>query len=85
MKKHSILINTSRGEIIDENAMFNALKESKILGAGLDVYNQEPYKGPLTELDNVILTPHIGSYAKELRIQMEIEAVENLIRGLNEE
>ena len=84
MKKSSILINTSRGEIIDENALFNALKENKILGAGLDVYNQEPYKGPLTELDNVVLTPHIGSYAKELRIQMEIEAVENLIRGLNE-
>jgi len=84
MKTTSILINTSRGEVIDENALFNALKKYKILGAGLDVYNQEPYKGPLTELDNVVLTPHIGSYAKELRIQMEIEAVENLVRGFNE-
>ncbi len=85
MKQDSILINASRGEMIDELGLYKALKEKKILGAGLDVFNAEPYTGPLTELDNVILTPHIGSYAKELRIQMEMEAVENLIRGLNEE
>ena len=85
MKPESILINTSRGEIIDENALYVALKSNKISGAGLDVFEKEPYSGPLTELNNVILTPHIGAYAKELRIQMEIEAVENLIRGLNEE
>ena len=85
MKPGSILINASRGEIIDEEALCKALKEKKILGAGLDVFSEEPYSGSLTELDNVILTPHIGSYAKELRIQMEIEAVENLMRGLNEE
>ena len=85
MKPGSILINASRGEMIDEEALYKALKEKRILGAGLDVYNNEPYLGPLTEFDNVILTPHIGSYAKELRIQMEIEAVENLISGLNEE
>jgi len=85
MKSDSILINASRGEIIEEEALYTALKEKKIMGAGLDVFNNEPYSGPLTKLDNAILTPHIGSYAKELRIQMEIEAVENLIRGLNEE
>ena len=84
MKPGSILINASRGEMINEEALYKALKEKKILGAGLDVFNDEPYSGALTELENVILTPHIGSYAKELRIQMEIEAVENLIRGLNE-
>ena len=84
MKQDSILINTSRGEMIDEGALYKALKEKKILGAGLDVFNDEPYSGALTDLDNVILTPHIGSYAKELRVQMELEAVENLIRGLNE-
>ena len=84
MKQGSILINASRGEMIDEEALYRALKEKKILGAGLDVFNSEPYSGPLRELENVILTPHIGSYAKELRIQMEIEAVENLIKGLNE-
>ena len=84
MKPDSILINASRGEIIDEDALYDILKGKKIIGAGLDVFREEPYRGPLTELYNVVLTPHIGSYAKELRIQMEIEAVENLIRGLNE-
>lgn len=84
MKPESILINTSRGEIIDEDALFTALKEKKILGAGLDVFNNEPYFGSLKKLDNAVLTPHIGAYAKELRINMEIEAVNNLIRGLNE-
>ena len=84
MKSDSILLNASRGKIIDEEALYKALKEKKILGAGLDVFNIEPYSGPLTNLDNIILTPHIGSYAKEQRIQMEIEAAENLIRGLNE-
>ena len=85
MKQGSILINASRGEMIEEEALYKALKEKRIIGAGLDVFNDEPYSGPLTGLDNVILTPHIGSYAKELRIQMEIDATENLIRGLNEE
>jgi len=84
MKPGCILINASRGEIIDEKALYKALKDEKILGAGLDVFKDEPYSGSLTELNNVILTPHIGSYAKEIRIQMEIEAAENLIRGLNE-
>ena len=56
----------------------DALEEKKI------EYTLNPYGRQLTELENVILTPHIGSYAKELRIQMEIEIVENLIRGLNE-
>ena len=84
MKPDSILINASRGEIIDEDALYDILKGKKIIGAGLDVFREEPYRGPLTELYNVVLTPHIGSYAKELRIQMEIEAVENLIKGLNE-
>ena len=84
MKPESILINTSRGEIIDENTLHTVLKSNQISGAGLDVFEKEPYSGPLTKLDNAILTPHIGSYAKELRFQMEIESVENLIRGLNE-
>ena len=84
MKPNSILINVSRGEIINEEALYMALKEKKIFGAGLDVFNKEPYSGVLTTLDNVILTPHIGSYAMELRIKMEIEAVENLLRGFNE-
>lgn len=85
MKKNAIIINASRGGIVDENELFNALEGKRIGGAALDVYNYEPYKGPLSKLDNIIMTPHIGSYAKEIRIAMEIEAAENLIRGFNAE
>ena len=84
MKPDAILINTSRGEIIDECALYDALKCNQIAGVGLDVFEQEPYSGPLTELENVVLTPHIGSYAKEIRVAIEIEAVKNIIKGLNE-
>jgi len=84
MKQGAFLINCSRGGIVDENALYSALKEGKLAGAAIDVFEQEPYNGPLKELDNVILTPHIGSYAKEARVKMEIEAVENLLTGLKE-
>ena len=84
IKAGSILINTSRGEIIDEKALYMLLKKNNISGAGLDVYDEEPYEGKFIELDNMVLTPHIGSYATEIRNKMEIEAAENLIRGLNE-
>ena len=85
MKKNVVLINTSRGEIIDEKSLIKALDKKLIYGAGLDVFENEPYDGPLLKYDNVILTPHIGAYAKEIRIQMENEAVQNLINGLNDE
>lgn len=76
------LINTSRGGLVDEEALYHSLKENHLSGAALDVFDKEPYQGLLSELDNVLLTPHIGSYAKEGRIAMEIQAVENLIAGL---
>ena len=82
MKQGAFLINCSRGNIIDEEALYKVLKNGRLAGAAVDVFEKEPYDGPLKELDNVILTPHIGSYAKEARIKMEIEAVENLIKGL---
>ena len=84
MKQSAILINTSRGEIVDELDLKEALDNELIAGAGLDVYQKEPYNGPLLQYNNVIATPHIGAYAKEIRIQMELEAAKNLIRGLNE-
>ena len=84
MKNSSILINTSRGEVINEQDLEKAIRENFIAGAGLDVFQEEPYNGKLTKYDNVILTPHIGSYAKEIRITMEIEAVQNLLKGLKE-
>ena len=82
MKEGVILINTARGPVVDEDSLYDALSASKIGCAALDVYNEEPYSGKLLMLDNVVLTPHAGSYAKEARIGMEMEAVENMIKGL---
>ena len=77
------LVNVSRGGVVDETELFNFLKENKILGAAVDVFNEEPYYGPLCDLENIILTPHMGSYAKEGKLQMEIDAVKNLISSLD--
>jgi len=82
MKKGSWLVNASRGGVVDEHALHEALSSGHLAGAALDVFESEPYTGPLTTLEQVILTPHIGSYAKESRIAMEQEAVENLLKGL---
>lgn len=85
MKKSAYIINVARGGLIDELALYNCLKNGDIGGAVMDVYESEPYNGSLKELDNVILTPHIGSYAMESRIQMELEATNNLIESLEDE
>ena len=82
MKRSAIIINTARGGIINEADLEKNLKNGLLSGAGLDVYEEEPYTGPLRECNNVVLSPHIGSYAKEIRIKMEQEAAENLIKGL---
>jgi len=82
MKKGSWIINTSRGGLIDEVMLFEYLKNGRLAGAALDVFGDEPYSGRLRQLDNVLLTPHIGSYAKEARVKMEVEAAGNLLRGL---
>lgn len=82
MRKGSWLVNCARGGIVDEAALCQLLKEGWLSGAALDVFEREPYEGPLSELDNVILTPHIGSYAQEARVEMEVQAVRNLLQGL---
>lgn len=84
MKPGSWIINASRGGIVDEAALYEMLKSEHLAGAAIDVFEREPYDGSLTELDNVILTPHIGSYARESRIQMEIDTIKNLIEGLKD-
>jgi D-3-phosphoglycerate dehydrogenase len=84
MKQNTILINTARGDLIEEEALYESLKNKKIAGAGLDVFENEPYSGKLKELDNTILTPHIGSSTVETRKTMDVESVNNLIKGLKE-
>lgn len=70
---------------MDEEALFKDLKDGHLVGAALDVFKKEPYNGPLKELENIVLTPHIGSYAKEARIEMEMQAAKNLIEGLRDQ
>lgn len=78
MKDSVYLINTARGEIIDEDALYEACKSKKIAGAALDVYREEPYKGKLLELDNIYFTPHLGASTKEAQIRIGKELVEKL-------
>jgi D-3-phosphoglycerate dehydrogenase len=82
MKPGSIIINAARGGLIDETALDEALISGHLGMAALDVFEQEPYHGPLTKNDRIILTSHIGSLAKESRKCMELEAAENLLKGL---
>ena len=86
MKKTAILINTSRGPVVDEQALAKALKKRWIFGAGLDVYEYEPnISKELIKLDNVVLQPHSASATIETRTKMAIIAAENMIAGLNGE
>lgn len=83
MKNTAYLINTSRGPVVDEAALVQALKNGEIAGAGLDVFEEEPAIHPgLLELDNVVLTPHTGSATYGTRDRMAVMAAENLIAGL---
>jgi glyoxylate reductase len=83
MKKTAYLINTSRGPVVDEAALAEALKNGVIAGAALDVFENEPLVHPeLLKLDNVVLTPHTASATIETRSKMATMAAENLIAGL---
>ncbi len=83
MRPTAILINASRGPVVDEKALVQALKEGRIAGAGLDVYENEPKVDPgLIPLKNVVLAPHIASASYETRLRMATMAAENLIAGL---
>jgi glyoxylate reductase len=81
MKKTAYLINNSRGPVVDEKALYGALKEGRIAGAGLDVFEQEPtpLNNPLLKLDNVVVAPHISSASYETRSKMAEMVAENLV------
>ena len=85
MRPKSYLINTARGEIVDESALYKALRKGTIAGAAIDVFQTEPYSGPLCELENVVLTAHSGSCSTEARYLMEFGAAQEVIRFLNGE
>ena len=84
MRRESIFINISRGKVVDEAALINALQQGQIRAAGLDVFEREPLElsSPLLQLDNVVATPHIGSATFETREAMARCAVENLLAAL---
>lgn len=84
MRPEAILVNISRGRVVDEAALVEALRERRIRGAGLDVFVQEPLPldSPLLQLDNVVATPHIGSATEETREAMARCAVDNLLSAL---
>lgn len=81
MRSTAFLFNTSRGPVVDEQALYKALKEGKIAGAGLDVFEVEPIPddNPLIGLDNMVLVPHIGSASRETRINMGLLAANALV------
>lgn len=82
MNPDVVLINTSRGNMIDERDLAAALRDGRIAGAALDVFEQEPYVGELTSFDRCLLTCHMGSMSRDCRTQMEIEAVDEALRFL---
>lgn len=85
MKPNAVLVNTARGEIIDQTALYDALKSHKIFAAGIDVSEPEPLPmdSPLFELENLIICPHIASASTTTRENMALIAAGNLLAGLN--
>jgi D-3-phosphoglycerate dehydrogenase len=82
MKSHALLINTSRGGIINESDLAEALRTAVIGGAAIDVFDHEPYNGELATLDRCLLTSHMGSMSVDCRTRMEIEATDEAVRFL---
>jgi len=80
MKADVLIINTARGGIIDENDLYDVMQTGHIGGVAIDVFEQEPYSGPLINIDRCLLTPHIGSASRECRAKMELESVQEIIR-----
>jgi len=84
VKPGVFFLNGARGGLVDEGALVKALETGRVKGAWIDTFQQEPYSGPLASFDQVILTPHIGSYSLECRRSMEMESVKNIISALKD-
>jgi len=82
MQKHAFLINTARGGIVNEADLYDALKNGVIAGSAADVFVDEPYKGKLLELDNMLFTCHMGAATTASRTDMEVQSVEEAVRFL---
>jgi len=82
MKEDAIIINTSRGGIINEQDLYDVMSDGHLSGAAIDVFEQEPYKGNLAEIERCLLTAHMGSMSVDCRTRMEIEATEEAVRFL---
>ncbi len=85
MKSNALVINTSRGGIINENDLFEVLSNGHLGGCAIDVFDKEPYTGPLSDIQRCILTSHMGSMSVDCRSRMEIEAVEEVVRFIKGE
>ncbi len=82
MKQGVLICNASRGGVIDENELINAINNKIVAGAWIDAFVDEPYYGKMKDLKEIILTPHVGSYTIECRQNMEMEATLNLIKNI---
>lgn len=82
MKDGCLLLNSARGELVNEAALVEALNSGKVAGTWFDAFWEEPYTGPLTQFDQALLTPHVGTYTTPCRLGMESAAVVNLLRDL---
>jgi D-3-phosphoglycerate dehydrogenase len=85
MKSDAVIINTSRGGIINEQDLYEVLQEGHLSGAAIDVFEEEPYFGPLRQIDRCLITAHMGSMSIDCRTRMEIEATEEAVRFIKGE
>ena len=80
MKRDAIILNTSRGGIINERDLYDVLKSGHLGAAAVDVFDKEPYEGLLSTIDRCVLTAHMGSMTVDCRVKMEVEATDEVIR-----
>ena len=82
MKPDAAIINTSRGGIINESDLYDVMHSGYFSGAAIDVFEKEPYNGPLKKIERCLLTSHMGSMSVDCRVRMEIESTEEVVRFL---